>query len=84
MRAEAIVLEMQKGLNREIAPGMTGPMSRLYDSIYRKLVEANINKDLAALDDALRILGLLRETWALLIDKLKRDAAGKHVSPAGP
>jgi flagellar protein FliS len=75
VRAEAIVLEMQKGLNHDVAPSLTEQMSRLYSYIYRRLVEANINKDLQALDDALRILTYQRETWGLLIDRLRQEQA---------
>jgi flagellar protein FliS len=81
VKAEAIVLEMQKGLNREVAPGLTEQMSRLYAYIYRRLVEANINKDLQALDDALRILTYQRETWALLVDRVRQERSGQNQTP---
>lgn len=81
MRAQSVVLEMLKGLNRELAPALADEMSRLYNFIYRKLVEANINKDLGALDDALGILRYQRETWVMLIDRLRQEATGGSPSP---
>jgi flagellar protein FliS len=84
VRAEAIVLEMQKGLNHEVAPALTDQMSRLYSYVYRRLVEANINKDLQALDDALRLLTYQRETWVLLMDRLRQEQAGQGTAPALP
>jgi flagellar protein FliS len=81
MRAQTVVLEMLKGLNQEIAPALADQMSRLYNFIYRKLVEANINKDLGALDDALGILRYQRETWVMLIDRLRQEATGPAPSP---
>jgi flagellar protein FliS len=83
IKAESIVLEMQKGLNREIAPALTDQMNRLYAYIYRRLVEANINKDLYALDDALRILTYQRETWGLLVNRVRQERAGRTPTP-GP
>jgi flagellar protein FliS len=69
-RAQNIVLEMQNALNPAVDPALCGRMSGLYSFIYRRLVEANIGKDLKALDDALQILQFQRETWVLLLEKL--------------
>jgi flagellar protein FliS len=75
-RAQRIVVEMQSGLRPEIAPEICQRVAGLYAFVYRRLVEANINRDLAALDEALQILGHLRETWVLLIDRLRQERAG--------
>jgi len=72
-RAQRIVLEMQNGLRPEVNPELCNRMSALYTFVYRKLVEANVNKDLQALDDALRILSHMRETWVMLIEKLRQE-----------
>jgi len=72
-RAQRIVLEMQNGLRPEVNPELCNRMSALYTFVYRKLVEANVNKDLQALDGALRILNHMRETWVMLIEKLRQE-----------
>ena len=36
---------------------------RVYDYIYRKLVEANIHKDAEALEEALKRIREMRDTW---------------------
>jgi len=85
-KAQRIVLEMTNGLNHEINPDLCAKMAGLYNFIYRKLVDANVSRDATAVDDALRILGYQRETWGLLVDKLKgdrEDAPTAHTSP-GP
>ncbi len=81
-RAQKIVLEMQGGLKFEVNPELCKQMSALYDFIYRRLVEASIHHDLKAVDDALRILHHQRETWVMLIDKLKSEATGSAPAPA--
>lgn len=79
-RAQRIVLELNNGLRREVNPQLVDQMTALYDFIYRRLIDANIHREPAAADDALRILRHQRETWALLIEKLSKEAG----QPQGP
>lgn len=75
LKAQRIVLELQNGLRPEVNPSLCGQMAALYQFIYRRLVDANMQRDAAAIDDALRILGHQRETWDLLIQKLREGSA---------
>ncbi|MHC4066537.1 MAG: hypothetical protein ACYSUI_18840, partial [Planctomycetota bacterium] len=52
----------------------------IYGFIYRKLVEASVKKDPTAVDDALRVLDIERETWVLLIEKV--NTARPPVDPS--
>lgn len=79
-RAQRILIEMQNGLRPEVAPEICQQMASLYNFVYRRLVEANVNKDLQALEEAVEILRHMRETWVLLIEKLREERAGV---PAG-
>ena len=81
-RAQRIILEMQNGLRPEVAPEICRQMAGLYTFVYRRLVDANVNKDLAALEESLQILNHMRETWILLIEKLRQERAGP-AAPAG-
>ncbi len=69
-RAQAIVTEMESGLRHEINPDLCGRMAAIYSFIYRKLVEANLKRDTSAIDDAVKILRMERETWVLLMEKV--------------
>ena len=82
-RAQNIVLEMQNALRPEVAPELCEQMSALYGFIYRRLVEANVNKDVKAVDDALRILEYQRETWVMLLEKLSAEN-GTSNDPSRP
>lgn len=73
-RAQMIVLELGNGLRREVYPELADRMAATYNFIYRRLVDANIQRDEQAVDDALRVLRYQRETWVLLIDKLQKEA----------
>ncbi len=60
---------MESGLRREVNPELCERMAAMYAFIYRKLVDASVTKDTTNLDDALKVLRLERETWALLLEK---------------
>jgi len=84
VRAQNIVLEMSSGLDHEVNPDLCAKMSSLYNFIYRRLVEANLKREVAPIDDALKILNYQRETWVLLMQKLtqERQPVAVEVSPA--
>lgn len=82
-RAQRIVLELGEGLRPEVNPALAGQMASLYSFIYRRLVEANVQQDVQALDEALRILRHQRETWVLLMERL-RGTADSAAHAAGP
>ena len=75
-RAQKIIAELSGSLKHEVAPELCGKLASLYNFVYRKLIEGNVEHDIAALDDALGILRYQRETWALLLDQLGKKKAG--------
>lgn len=80
-RAQRIVLELNSGLRREVSPTLVDQMAGLYNFIYRRLIDANMNRDITAAEEALKILRHQRETWALLIEKITKELGGS--GPAG-
>ena len=71
--AQNIMIEMQNGLNFEVNHELCGRMASIYQFLYSKLVDACVNRDTSAIDDALRVLGIERETWQILVDKLQKE-----------
>jgi len=84
IRAQNIVLELSSGLNHEMDPGLCGKLASLYNFIYRRLVEANLNRDATAIDDALKVLTYQRETWVLLMNKLAEENQDASEHPTTP
>lgn len=76
IRAQNIILEMQAGLNHEVNPELCDRVAAIYNFVFRKLIDANIHRDTQAIDDAVKILSLERETWQLLVDKVTRERQG--------
>ena len=74
-RAQKIITELTCTLKRDLFPELCDRLSALYNYVYRKLVEASVNHNLEALDEALKILRYQRETWALLMDQLGKQKA---------
>lgn len=88
-RAQRIVLELANGINRDVNPPLADRMLALYNFIFQRLIDANVNGSVPALDDALRILRHQRETWVLLMEKLARElppaaAAGSPAAATAP
>jgi flagellar protein FliS len=74
-RVQKIITEMQSGLRHEVAPELCKKMSALYNYIFRKLVEANLEHTIAAMDEALGMLRYQRETWTMLMEQLGKAKA---------
>ncbi len=83
MKAQKIVLELSTSLNHQISPELCSKLSALYTFIYRRLVDANINKDDKAIDESIKLLEYERETWQMLMHQLAEEAsteAGQEAS----
>ena len=74
-RAQKIIAELSGSLRHAMAPELCGKLASLYNFVYRKLIEANIDHKVESLDDALAILRYQRETWAMLLDQLGKKKA---------
>lgn len=77
MACEKIILEFMNTLDMENGGEVAQNLRRLYDYFYRTLVSANLNKDMAKVDEVLRHLKNLRETWqkAIAIAQSQRTAS---------
>lgn len=63
LRAQAIVSELQLALDFERGAPIAGQLSQLYDYCMSRLIEANVRKDLALVDDVVPVIAGLREAW---------------------
>ncbi|KAB2332675.1 flagellar export chaperone FliS [Bacillus mesophilum] len=69
-RAQMIIQEFMVTLNRDVA--MSEDLMRLYDFIFRKLVDANTHSDLTALKEAEEMVLDLRNTWKEMMQTQKK------------
>ena len=80
-RAQHIILEMQNGLNYDVNRELCERVASIYNFLYRKLVDACVERDVQAIDDALKVLRVERETWQILVNKVNKVRDGADAEP---
>lgn len=83
-RAQKIIIEMHNGLNHEVNPELCARVASIYNFLYRKLIDASVERKPEFIDDALKVLRIERETWQILVDKVNkvRDSDPTRNAPA--
>jgi len=76
VRAQKIVLELSTSLRPELSPELCEKLNALYIYIYRRMVDANTNRDAAAIDEAIELMGYEKETWQMLMQQLAESGGG--------
>ena len=76
LKAQAIITELQSGLNLDAGGEFAQTMNRLYDYHNSRLFEANLRKDVAPIIEVERLLRELRDAWAQMLNQ------NQSVSPA--
>lgn len=72
-RAKNILLELISSLRPEIAPDICQKLSALYMYMYRRLLDANLEKNPAIVDEVVNLLEYDRETWLMVIEKYREE-----------
>lgn len=62
-RALAIVSELRSTLNMKEGAEIAASLDALYGFVTERLLEANVQKDPGAIDDALQVMRPLRDAW---------------------
>ena len=62
-KASSVVGELLSSLNMEVGGEIAKNLSRLYDFVMDRLISANMKNDQKALDEAEKVLDLLRSAW---------------------
>lgn len=74
LKAQAIIAELQNGLNMEAGGEFAKTMHRLYDYHNRRLLEANLRKQVEPVIEVERLVRELRDAWAQMLSQ-QQDAA---------
>ena len=70
-KAKNIIVEFRNVLNFDYP--VAKDFDRVYDYIYYVLVQANVKKDTKMLDEGLKRIKEMRETWVEVMDKVKEQ-----------
>jgi flagellar secretion chaperone FliS len=74
LKAQAILDELQSGLNMEAGGEFAQTMNRLYDYYNRRLMEANLRKRIEPVVEVERLVRELRDAWAEMLSQ--QDTSG--------
>jgi hypothetical protein len=65
-------------------PDLCERLSALYTYVYRRMVDANMDHDVAAIDEAVELLEFETETWRMLMSRLDDHDAPGRSAPQAP
>ncbi len=82
-KAHAIVTELMDTLNHEIGGDVARQLERLYLYLIDEFVAANIRKSPVHLENALRIMTIMRDTWAEAAEIVRKEREGSGLRQMG-
>jgi flagellar secretion chaperone FliS len=80
-KAIGIVGELRRSLNHSVEPTLTGRLDALYDYIGRRLIYAQLNDDLRALDESERLISPIRQAWHAIRGEYLAEQGQAAVKP---
>ena len=80
-KAQAIVAELMNTLDHEMGGVVAERLTQLYMYIINEYVTANVNNSVNSLENTIKILSMLRDTWAEAVEivRKEREAATKGI-----
>ena len=83
-KSRDFVTELISGLDEKKSPDLIEKLKGLFLFIYSQLVEADSDRDVQKVRDAIKILQMHRETWLELIEKLieENQIGGLNTAPS--
>ena len=78
-KAVNIVTALADSLDMEKGGDISNNLSKLYEFINMRLLNANLNNDPVMLDEAVRVLKELREAWVGIIKQEEQDKQRKTI-----
>ncbi|MBI5408132.1 MAG: flagellar export chaperone FliS [Nitrospirae bacterium] len=72
-KATAIISELSNVLDMEKGGEIAVNLRSLYDYVLRRLLHANMNNDVLAVEEAEKIIGMLKDGWKEMMKELKQQ-----------
>lgn len=83
-KAIAMLNTLRGSLDHSVDPTLTGRLDALYDYITRRLLHAQLNDDLRALDECERLIAPIREAWHAIREPYLAETAQAKVPATVP
>jgi flagellar protein FliS len=71
-KATDIISELSNVLDMEKGGEISRNLRNLYEFILRRLLHSNLNNDVKALEDAERVVAIIRDAWKEMMTKMKQ------------
>lgn len=71
-----IVIELNSSLDHKKSPAVAEQLASLYEFCSAQLLKANMNNDVASLDNVIKILGTLYEGWVAAVEEVRKSKMG--------
>lgn len=84
MKAQNIIIEFMNSLDMELGGEIAFNLYRLYEYLHHRLVQANIKKDVAMVDEVLDHLKSLKATWEEAIRIARQEKKNLGVDSETP
>ncbi|HCB13537.1 MAG TPA: flagellar protein FliS [Gammaproteobacteria bacterium] len=81
-KAIDIIGGLREGLNHEAGGEIAANLDALYDYLQRRLLEANLNSDVAILDEVADLLRPIKEAWDTISETNTHSASAAVDTPA--
>lgn len=78
--AQNIIQEFINSLDHEVAPQLAENLTSLYEYFLRRLVQANMKKQIEPIDEVLKYLKSLKATWEQAIQIAQKEAQNEVAS----
>jgi flagellar secretion chaperone FliS len=83
-KAQAIVAELMNTLDHEVGGVIAERLTQLYMYVINEYVRANVNNSVESLENTVKILSMLRDTWAEAIEIVQREREAGNSLKKGP
>ena len=80
MGAQNIIQEFINSMDREVAPQLAENLISLYEYFLRRLVQANMKRQIEPIDEVLKYLKSLKATWEQAIVLAQKEAQEQATS----
>ena len=81
LKAQGIVCELQTALDFEQGGAIASSLDSLYNYVKSRMVQADLGKDLAAMDEVAGILIELKSAWEEAFRSLEKNGVPAHPAP---
>ncbi|OHB70224.1 MAG: flagellar export chaperone FliS [Planctomycetes bacterium RBG_16_43_13] len=74
IKSQRIVVELMSSLNKGILSAeLYNNLMGIYNFIYLRLIDANMKKEKGKIDEALKILRIMRDAWSDAVEKNRKE-----------